>query len=86
LGLAFTPNGHLITSNGDAVNPSATPSQNSEIVEFTKNNTFVAEFSIDSALGAAFGIAVAPFPVLSARLAAVDDTRNDLTVFTLSTP
>ena len=77
--------GHLITTNGDAVNASPTPSQNSEIVEFTKKGTFVAEFSIDSAVGAAFGIAVSPFPVGSARLAAVDDTRNDLTVF-LSTP
>jgi DNA-binding beta-propeller fold protein YncE len=87
LALAFTPNGHLITANGDAMNPSATPSQNSEIVEFTKNGTFVAQYSIDSAVGAAFGIAVAPlFPVELARLAAVDDTRNDLTVFTLSTP
>jgi hypothetical protein len=85
LALAFTPNGHLITANGDAVNASPTPSENSEIVEFTKSGTFVAQFSIDSAAGAAFGIAVAPLPVVSARLAAVDDSRNDLTVF-LSTP
>jgi hypothetical protein len=82
LALAFTPNGHLITTNGDAVNPSPTPSQNSEIVEFTENGNFVAEFSIDSAVGAAFGIAVAPFELT--RLAAVDDTRNDLTVFSLT--
>jgi hypothetical protein len=91
LALAFTPNGHLITTNGDAVNPSATPSQNSEIVEFTKDGSFVAEFSIDSVPGAAFGIAVAPLPAVFlrvglARLAAVDDSRNDLTVFTLSAP
>ena len=84
LALAFTPNGNLITTNGDAVNASPTPSENSEIVEFTKSGNFVAQFSIDSAVGAAFGIAVAPLVVL-ARLAAVDDTRNDLTVFTLST-
>jgi hypothetical protein len=89
LGLAFTPNGHLITTNGDAVNASLTASQNSEIVEFTKSGTFVAEFSIDSAVGAAFGIAVAPLPVVFlpvvlARLAAVDDARNDLTVLKLS--
>jgi hypothetical protein len=85
LALAFTPNGHLITTNGDAVNASPTPSENSEIVEFTNSGNFVAQFSIDSAVGAAFGIAVAPLPVVLARLAAVDDTRNDLTVFTLST-
>jgi hypothetical protein len=42
--------------------------------------------SIDSAVGAAFGIAVAPLPEALARLAAVDDSRNDITVFTLSTP
>jgi hypothetical protein len=90
LALAFTPNGHLITTNDDAVNPSATPSQNSEIVEFTKDGSF-AEFSIDSVPGAAFGIAVASLPAVFlpvglARLAAVDDSRNDLTVFTLSAP
>ena len=77
----------MITANGDAENPSATPSQNSEIVEFTKSGDFVAEFSIDSALGAAFGIAVPRLPEDElAPLAAVDDARNDLTVFTLSTP
>jgi hypothetical protein len=86
LGLAFTPNGHLITANGDAENASATPSQNSEIVELTKDGNFVAQFSIDSAVGAAFGIAVARLHEELARLAAVDDARNDLTVFTLSRP
>ena len=91
LALAFTPNGHLITTNGDAVNPLNLPSPNSEIVEFTKDNHFVAEFSIDSVVGAAFGIAVGPLPVVPlpvvlARLAAVDDTRNDLTIYTLTTP
>jgi hypothetical protein len=91
LALAFTPNGHLITANGDAVNPLNLPSPNSEIVEFTKDGNFVAEFSIDSAVGAAFGIAVGPLPVVPlpvvlARLAAVDDARNDLTIYTLVTP
>jgi hypothetical protein len=86
LGLAFTPNGHLITSNGDAptVSPPSTQPLNSEIVEFTKQGKFVAEFSIDSANGAAFGIAVAPFPFGFARLAAVDDATNEVTVFALS--
>jgi DNA-binding beta-propeller fold protein YncE len=32
LGLALEPNGHLITTNGDAVNASGTPN---ELVEFT---------------------------------------------------
>jgi hypothetical protein len=89
LGLAFAPNGHLLTSNGDAptLTPPSTQTLNSEIVEFTKNGKFIAEFSIDSANGAAFGIAVAPIlPVVLARLAAVDDATNEVTVFTLGTP
>ena len=88
LGLAFAPNGHLLTSNGDAptLTPPSTQTLNSEIVEFTKNGKFIAEFSIDSANGAAFGIAVAPIlPVVLARLAAVDDATNEVTVYTLST-
>jgi hypothetical protein len=36
----FAPDGNLITSNGDAVNPD--PTQPSEIVEFTKSGKFVA--------------------------------------------
>lgn len=62
LGLAFAPNGHLLTSNGDAPSvtsttpPLSTQTLNSEIVEFTKEGKFIAEFSIDSANGAAFGI------------------------------
>jgi hypothetical protein len=87
LALAFAPNGHLLTSNGDA--PSVTISTqtlNSEIVEFTKNDKFVAEFSIDSANGAAFGIATAPAGEDSTRLAAVDDATNEVTVFRLSSP
>ena len=81
--MVLAPNGHLLVSNSDGINPNV--NEPSEIVEFTKSGTFIAQFSIDSAAGAAFGIAVAPLPVVSARLAAVDDSRNDLTVF-LSTP
>jgi DNA-binding beta-propeller fold protein YncE len=84
LGLVLAPNGHLITSNGDAIN--ADPAQPSEIVEFTKTGTFIGQFSIDSGSGGAFGIAIAPrgeeqlvlFP-------AVDDVTNSVTVYTLST-
>jgi hypothetical protein len=88
LGLVFAPNGHLLTSNGDApsVSPPSTQTLNSEIVEFTKNGKFIGEFSIDSAGGAAFGIAIVASREDSARFAAVDDSRNDLTVFRLSTP
>jgi hypothetical protein len=55
-------------------------------VEFTKNGEFIGEFSIDSAGGAAFGIAIVASGEDSVRFAAVDDSRNDLTVFRLSTP
>ena len=89
LALAFAPNGHLLTSNGDAppvVTPPSTQTQNSEIVEFTKGGQFIGEFSIDSAAGSAFGIAIVPSGEDSARFAAVDNTTNQVTVFRLSTP
>ena len=89
LALTFAPNGHLLTSNGDAPTitpPSTTQTLNSEIVEFTKGGHFVAEFSIDSVVGSAFGIAIVPLNEDSARFAAVDDTTNQITVFRLSTP
>ncbi|HLH96137.1 MAG TPA: hypothetical protein VKW08_13570 [Xanthobacteraceae bacterium] len=91
LGLVFAPNGHLITANGDAVNPD--PAHPSEIVEFTKRGEFVREFSLDPALAAPFGLAT----VLKDRsdsdnpptfedssdfdFAAVNDNRNTVTVY-----
>ncbi len=45
LALVFSPNGTLITSNGDAVNPD--PTQPSEIVEFTKTGEFIPQFNVD---------------------------------------
>jgi hypothetical protein len=78
LALAFAPNGDLITSNGDAVNPE--PTQPSEIVEFTKTGTFVSQFNVDAAQGGAFGLAVAKLGFDTARLAAVDDNANDIIV------
>lgn len=88
LALAFAPNGDLLTSNGDApsVSPPSTQTLNSEIVEFTKNGKFIAQFSIDSAAGAAFGIATASAGDDSTRLAAVDDATNEVTVFRLTAP
>jgi sugar lactone lactonase YvrE len=75
LGLAIAPNGDLITSQGDAVNPD--PKHVSEIVEYTSKGKFVAEFSIDPASGAAFGLAIVPFED-GFRFAAVDDGQNVL--------
>jgi DNA-binding beta-propeller fold protein YncE len=74
LALAMAPNGDLLTTNGDAVNPD--PTHNSEIVEFTPSGNFVAELQVDSAVGAAFGIAVS-----NGELAAVDDNTNKLGIF-----
>ena len=74
LALALAPNGDLLTSNGDAVNPD--PRHNSEIVEFTPGGSFVDELQVDSAVGAAFGIAVS-----NGELAAVDDNTNTLRIF-----
>ena len=58
LGLILAPNGDLIVSNGDAVSPDS--AQPSELVEFTPQGHFVAEFSVDANAGGAFGIAATP--------------------------
>src|SRR5262249_41420863 len=79
LGLVLAPNGDLITSNGDAVNPD--PNQASELVEFTPSGHFVGQFSIDPTQGGAFGIAVSNVGGLL-RLAAVEDGTNSLDVWT----
>ena len=81
LGLVLTPDGDLITSNGDAVN--AKKNFPSELVEFNPTTgRFVAQFSLDSASGSAFGIALALFDG-QVRFAAVDDNTNTLDIWTL---
>ena len=82
LGLVLAPNGDLITTNGDAVNPD--PNQSSEIVEFTPSGHFVGELSLDPGPGAAFGLAVTDVGGVL-RLAAVDDATNTLDVWTFET-
>jgi DNA-binding beta-propeller fold protein YncE len=83
LGLVLAPNGNLITANGDGVNAGGT--QN-ELVEFTKEGTFVASYQLDGgALGAAFGIA-SSVSHGAVRFAAVDDDLNTLTIWTLRSP
>jgi hypothetical protein len=78
LALMFAPNGDLLTANGDAVN--ADPTQPSEIVEFTKQGRFVAQFDVDAAQGGAFGIGVAKMSRDVDRLVYVDDVTNYVTV------
>jgi hypothetical protein len=79
LALVFAPNGDLITSNGDAVNPD--PTQPSEIVEFTQTGKFVTQFNVDAAPDGAFGINLARAGHGVVRFVVVDDNANDLTVF-----
>ena len=76
--MVFAPDGNLITSNGDAVNPD--PTQPSEIVEFTKSGKFVSQFNVDAAPDGAFGVGLAPVDFSTSRLVVVDDNANDLTV------
>jgi hypothetical protein len=83
LGLLLAPNGHLITANGDAINPD--PSAPNVLVEFTRHGKFVAQFQIDvptASPGAAFGIAVSESEG-DARFAAVDDDQNTLNIWTV---
>ena len=80
LGMIQAPNGHLVVSNNDAVNPD--PNQPSELVEFTKQGHFVKQISVDPAQGGSFGLAVAASGD-TANLAAVDDNQNILLIWTL---
>jgi len=83
LALVFATNGDLLVSNGDAVNPD--PSQPSEIVEFTKQGKFVAQFNVDAGQGGAFGIGVAEVRPDIVRFVYVDDNANDVTVLDRTT-
>ena len=81
LGLAMAPNGHLLVTNNDGINPD--PAQPSEIVEFTLGGEFVKEIPIDPAQGGSFGLAVQTTGNRSI-FAAVDDNTNSLTIWTLN--
>ncbi|PMQ04605.1 hypothetical protein DyAD56_13840 [Dyella sp. AD56] len=79
LALAFAPNGHLLTANGDAVN--ADPLHPSEIVEFTRTGGYVTEANVDASQGGAFGVAtVLSVQNVAFNYAAIDDVANDLIV------
>jgi len=83
LGLAFAPNGHLLTANGDAVN--VDPTHPSEIVEFTREGEFVREFDLDAAPDAAFGISTVPGRHAEFNFTVVNDNTNALAVYSLPT-
>jgi hypothetical protein len=81
LGLAMAPNGHLLVTNNDGINPDV--NQPSEIVEFTTDGRFVKQISVDPAQGGSFGLAVRTTED-KAILAAVDDNTATLTIWTLN--
>jgi hypothetical protein len=56
IGLAFAPNGDLLITNGDAVNPD--PANPSLLLEFRPRGEFVNAVSLDPAEGANFGLIV----------------------------
>jgi len=80
LDLVLAPNGHLIVANSDGMN--VDPNQPSEIVEFTTTGQFVAQFSVDPNNGGAFGINLVNVGG-AVRVAAVDDNKNDLNMWTV---
>jgi DNA-binding beta-propeller fold protein YncE len=80
LGMAIAPNGHLLVSNNDGINPDA--KHPSEITEFTVAGQFVKQLSVDPAPGGSFGLAVRTTGNATA-FAAVDDNTASLLVWTL---
>lgn len=80
LGLGLAPNGDLLASEGDAINPDPTMTQFSEITEYSATGKFIGQFQIDPAIGSAFGLAIVPLGD-GFRLAAVDDGNNILDVW-----
>ncbi len=80
LALAEAPNGDLLVSNNDTINPD--PTQPSEVVEFTKQGQFVKELSMDPAFGGSFGLAVNTVNNVS-TFATIDDNTSSLFIWTL---
>jgi hypothetical protein len=78
LGLGLAPNGDLLATEGDAINPD--PAHFSVITEFSPAGQFIGQFQIDPAVGSAFGLAIVPLSD-GFRFAAVDDGNNILDVW-----
>jgi hypothetical protein len=78
LAMAEAPNGDLLVSNSDVINPD--PNQPSEIVEFTIQGQFIKQLSVDPAQGGSFGLAV-NVNGGTAFLTAVDDNTATLTIW-----
>lgn len=84
LAMILAPNGDLIASNNDVVNPD--PNHGSELVEFTPAGKFVAEFEVDNAPGGSFGLNVGVNAHGGIMFAAVDDNTSSLEVFNVTSP
>jgi hypothetical protein len=82
LALVLTPNGTLLTANGDAVNadPPDGPTHPSEIVEFTTGGQFIRELNIEATQGGAFGLAIKTDGSTDFNFAAVDDITNSVII------
>jgi DNA-binding beta-propeller fold protein YncE len=81
LGLVLGPRNHLFVANSDGVVATADPNQPSEIVEFTLAGQFVAQQSVDPALGGAFSLDFDRSNVAGVgRLAWIDDGNNTATI------
>ncbi len=78
LAMAEAPNGDLLVSNSDVINPD--PNQPSEIVEFTIQGQFIKQLSVNPAQGGSFGLAV-NVNGGTAFFAAVDDNTATLTIW-----
>jgi hypothetical protein len=77
--LVMAPNGHMIVANSDGSN--ADPNQPSELVEFTVDGQFVAQYSVDKNNGGAFGVGLVSLGGVAIRFAAVDDNANTLSIW-----
>ena len=71
----------MLTSNGDVIN--GDPAKPSEIVEFIPSGIYVGQLSVNSAQGAAFGLAVTTTKH-RLTLAAVNDGTNTLDLRSMS--
>ena len=83
LAMVLAPNGHLLVSNSDGINPD--PNQPSEIVEFTVYGKFIGRLPVDPAQGGAFGLNIVQVTDDVVRFAAVDDNANTITIWKLNT-
>jgi hypothetical protein len=83
LAMVLAPNGHLLVSNSDGINPDQ--NQPSELVEFTVHGQFIGQLSVDPAEGGAFGLNIVQATDDVVRFAAVDDNANTITIWKLNT-